>query len=95
MRLEPTGNHLIVRREDAEETTSGGIVIPDTAKEKPRIGRVLSVGDGELLKDGKRRPMDVFEGDRILFSSWAGTEIHVEDETLLVLREDEVLAILR
>lgn len=94
MRLEPTGNHLIVRREEAEETTAGGIVLPDAAKEKPRIGRVLSVGDGDLLRSGERRPMDVFEGDRVLFQAWAGTEIHSNDESLLVLRESDVLAIL-
>ena len=95
MKLEPTGNHLIVRREKSEEMTRGEIVLPSSAQEKPRIGRVLSVGDGVWLDNGRRHTPDVMEGDCVLFSPWAGDEIDVCGEALLVLRETDVLAILR
>ncbi len=95
MKIVPLGEKIVVKREDAEETTAGGIVLPDVAQEKPRQGRVLSVGDGKLLPDGSRAPHLVKEGDKVLFSSYAGTEVNVDDRELLIMSEDSVLAILR
>jgi chaperonin GroES len=93
MKLKPLGDRLIVRAIEEEETTAGGILLPDTAKEKPQKGRVLAVGDGKISEDtGKRIPLDVSEGDEILYSKYGGTEIKVEGEDLLVLRESDVLA---
>ena len=94
MRVEPLGDKVVVKRLEAEETTSGGIILPDSAKEKPQQGRVLSVGDGRLLADGSRAPTQIQEGDRILFTGYAGTEILVEDDELLIMSEDEILDIL-
>ena len=93
MNLKPLGDRLIVRAIEAEETTASGIVLPDTAKEKPQKGKVLAVGDGKVNEDtGKRTPLDVAEGDEVLYSKYGGTEIVVEGEDLLVLRESDVLA---
>jgi chaperonin GroES len=93
MKLKPLGDRLIVRPIEEEETTASGIVLPDTAKEKPQKGKVVAVGDGKWDEDGdKRIPMDVSEGDEILYSKYGGTEVTVEDEELLVLRESDVLA---
>jgi chaperonin GroES len=83
---------LIVRAIDEEETTASGLVLPDTAKEKPQKGKVLAVGDGKLDDAGKRVPLDVSEGDEVLYSKYGGTEIKVNGEELLVLRESDVLA---
>lgn len=93
MKIVPLGDKVVLRRVDAEETTAGGIVLPDSAQEKPRQGRVLSVGDGVLLKDGSRASHDVGEGDRVIYSSYTGTEITVEGEELLILGENDILAI--
>jgi chaperonin GroES len=93
MNLKPLGDRLIVRAIEAEETTASGIVLPDTAKEKPQKGKVLAVGDGKVNEDtGKRTPLDVAEGDEVLYIKYGGTEIIVEGEELLVLRESDVLA---
>ncbi len=93
MNLKPLGDRLIVKAVDEEQTTASGIVLPDTAKEKPQKGKVLAVGDGKINEDtGKRTPMDVVEGDEVLYSKYGGTEIKVEGEELLVLRETDVLA---
>ena len=93
MKLKPLGDRLIVRAIEEEETTAGGIVLPDTAKEKPQKGKVLAVGDGKISEEtGKRVPVDVSEGDQVLYSKYGGTEIKVEGEDLLVLRESDVLA---
>jgi chaperonin GroES len=93
MNLKPLGDRLIVRAIDEEETTASGIVLPDTAKEKPSKGQVLAVGDGKINEDtGKRTPLDVTEGDEVLYSKYGGTEIKVDGEDLLVLRESDVLA---
>jgi chaperonin GroES len=81
-----------VRAVDEEETTASGLVLPDTAKEKPQKGKVLAVGDGKLDDNGKRIPLDVAEGDEVLYSKYGGTEIKVDGEELLVLRESDVLA---
>ena len=94
MRVEPIGDKVVVKRLDAAQTTAGGIVLPDSAQEKPSQGRVLSIGDGRLLKGGNRAEQQVKEGDRIIFSSYAGTSITLNDEELLIMSEDEILAIL-
>jgi chaperonin GroES len=94
MRVEPLGDKVVIRRVDAEEKTAGGIVLPDTAQEKPQEGRVLSVGDGRMLPDGGRASHQVKEGDRVLFSSYAGTEVVVDEEELLIMSEDDILAVL-
>ena len=93
MKLIPLGDKVVVRPLDAEETTAGGIVIPDTAQEKPQQGRVLSVGDGRLLKDGTRAKHDVSEGDRVLYGKYSGTEVEVDGESLLIMSEDDIMAI--
>jgi chaperonin GroES len=93
MKLKPLGDRLIVRAIEEEEATAGGILLPDTAKEKPQKGQVLAVGDGKMSEDGgKRIPLDVSEGDEVLYSKYGGTEIKVDGEELLVLRESDVLA---
>jgi chaperonin GroES len=93
MKLKPLGDRLIVQAIEAEETTASGIVLPDTAKEKPQKGKVLAVGEGKLSEEtGKRVPLDVAEGDEVLYSKYGGTEIEVDGEDLLVLRESDVLA---
>jgi chaperonin GroES len=92
MALKPLGDRVLVRAEDTDEALPSGLVIPDTAKEKPQEGTVLSVGEG-AYHEGKRIPMDVKEGDRIIFSKYGGTEIKVEGEELLILSERDILAI--
>ena len=93
MKLKPLGDRLIVKPIEEEETTASGIVLPDTAKEKPQKGKVIAAGDGKVNEDtGKRTPLDVKEGDEVLYSKYGGTEIKVDGEELLVLRESDVLA---
>src|SRR5919199_3007922 len=93
MKLKPLGDRLIVKAVEEEETTASGIVLPDTAKEKPQKGKVIAVGDGKWDEEGEKRiPLDVAEGDEVLYSKYGGTEIKVEGEELLVLRESDVLA---
>jgi chaperonin GroES len=92
MNLKPLGDRLIVQVVEEEETTASGIVLPDTAKEKPQRGKVVAVGDGKLDEDGDRIPVDVDEGDEVLYSKYGGTDITVEGEDVLVLRESDVLA---
>jgi chaperonin GroES len=92
MKLKPLGDRLIVKPIDEEETTASGIVLPDTAKEKPQKGKVVAAGDGAIQEDGSRRPLDVAEGDEVLYSRYGGTEVNVEGDDLLVLRESDVLA---
>ena len=94
MKVVPLGDKVVVKRLEADEKTPGGIVLPDSAKDKPQQGRVLSVGDGKLLPDGTRSPHQVKEGDRVLFSSWAGSEVIVDGDELLIMGEEDVLAIL-
>jgi chaperonin GroES len=93
MKLKPLGDRVLVQPVEEEETTASGIVLPDTAKEKPQKGKVLAVGDGKLDEDGKRIKLDVSKGDEVLYSKYGGTEITVDGEDLLVLRESDVLAI--
>jgi chaperonin GroES len=92
MKLKPLGDRLIVKAVEEEETTASGIVLPDTAKEKPQRGKVLAVGEGKVSDDGKRVPIDVSDGDEVLYSKYGGTEITIDGEDLLVLRESDVLA---
>jgi chaperonin GroES len=94
MKVVPFGDKVVVKRLDADARTAGGIVLPDSAKEKPQQGRVLSVGDGRLVADGQRVKCQVHEGDRVVFTAWAGTEIKVDGSDLLILREDDILAIM-
>jgi len=93
MKVKPLYDRILVKRLNTEEKTKGGIIIPETAKEKPQEGKVVSVGKGKLLEDGSTRPLDVKAGDRILFSKYGGTEINIEGDEYLILREDEVLAV--
>jgi chaperonin GroES len=90
----PLHERILVRRAEEQETTRGGIIIPDTAKDKPQEGEVVAVGKGKIKEDGKILPLDVKPGDRILFGKYAGTEIKIEGEEYLIMREDEVLGIL-
>ena len=92
MKLKPLGDRLIVQAVDEEETTASGIVLPDTAKEKPQKGKVVAVGDGAINEDGSRRALDVSEGDEVLYSKYGGNEIVIDGEDLLVMRESDVLA---
>jgi chaperonin GroES len=94
MKVVPLNDKIVVKRVEAEEKTAGGIVLPDSAKEKPRQGKVLSIGDGKLLENGKRAPFQIKEGDRVLFSSYAGNEVNIDGEDLLVMSEDDILAVI-
>ena len=94
VRIQPLGDRIVVRREEAEEVTAGGIVLPDSAKDKPARGTVVSVGDGKLLDDGSRGGLQLKEGDRVLFSSYAGESFKMGDDELLLMREDDVLAVI-
>jgi len=93
MKVVPLGDKVVVKRLESEQTTVGGIVLPDTAQERPQQGRVLSVGDGRLMPNGSRLEHQVSEGDRVLFGRYAGTEVEVDGEELLIMNEDEILAI--
>jgi len=95
MRIKPLNDRVIVKRLEEAQKTVGGIIIPDTAKEKPQEGRVLAVGPGKLDETGKRTPLEVKEGDRILFSKWAGTEIKIDGEEHIFMREDDILGVLK
>jgi len=90
----PLHDRILVRRVEEQESVRGGIIIPDSAKEKPQEGEVIAVGKGKISEEGKVRPLDVKEGDRILFGKYAGTEIKIDGEELIIMREEEVLGIL-
>jgi len=92
-KIKPLGEKIVVKRLEAKEKSAGGIVLPDAAKEKPQEGRVVALGEGRVLEDGKRVPFSVKVGDRIIFASYAGSEIKLEGEEHLILQEDDVLAI--
>jgi chaperonin GroES len=95
MNIKPLGDRIVVRREEAEEKTSGGIVLPDSAKNKPQKGTVIAVGPGKMLKDGSRRNLQVKKGDKILFTTWAGDEFKgkTTGDNILLMREEDVLAV--
>ncbi len=92
-KIVPLGDRVVLRRDAAETTTSGGIVLPDAATNKPQRGEVVSVGDGHMTSDGKRQPLTVKPGDRVIFSSYGGDEIKIGDEELLLMRESDILAV--
>ncbi len=94
MKIRPLHDRLIVKRMEEEEKTKGGIIIPDTAKEKPIEGTVIAVGAGRISKDGKKIPMEIKKGDRILFAKYGGTEVKIDGEEHLMMREEDVLAII-
>jgi chaperonin GroES len=95
MKVKPLFDRVLIKRVEAEQKVKGGIIIPDTAKEKPMEGKVIAVGSGRLDDNGKRVAMEVKAGDRILFGKYAGTEIKIEDEEHIILREDEILGIIQ
>ena len=94
MKIKPLQDRVLVQRIEKEETTAGGIIIPDTAKEKPAEGRIVAVGPGKVSDDGKVIPLDVKEGDRVLFAKYAGTEVKVEGVEYLLMREEEILGVI-
>ncbi len=94
MKLRPLQDRILVQRVEEETTTKGGIIIPDTAKEKPAEGKVVAVGNGKVGDDGKRVPLEIKTGDRILFGKYAGTEVKIDGEEYLIMREDDVLGVL-
>ena len=94
MKVKPLNDRILLKRIESKETKRGGIIIPDTAKEKPMEGKVVAVGSGKLEKDGKRSPLEVKVGDKVLFGKYAGTEIKIDDVEHIIVREDEVLGII-
>jgi len=94
MQVRPLHDRVLVKRVEEKEVVKGGIIIPDTAKEKPMEGEVIAVGDGKILDDGKRVALDVKPGNRVLFGKYAGTEIKIEDRDYVIMREEEILAII-
>ena len=94
MKIRPLPDRILVKRIDEEAKTKGGIIIPDTAKEKPQEGKVVAVGKGKVTEDGKLQPLDVKKGDRVLFNKYSGTEVNVDGEEHLIMREEDVLAVL-
>jgi len=94
MKIRPLHDRILVERLEEQEVRRGGIIIPDTAKEKPQEGRVIAVGNGKVTEDGRKIPLDVKAGDRILFGKYAGSEVKIDDKEYLILREEDVLAIL-
>ncbi len=93
LKVRPLGDKVLVKRVEAESKTAGGIVLPDTAKEKPKRGKVVAVGDGKRLENGQRAAISVKKGDEVIFASYAGTELKIDGEELMIMSEDDVLAI--
>ncbi|MGA2060470.1 MAG: co-chaperone GroES [Thermoguttaceae bacterium] len=94
IKLQPLGDRVVLEREESESITAGGIVLPDSAKDKPARGKIIAVGDGRLMKDGSRSPLQVKAGNRVLFSSYAGDTFKLGDRELLLMREEDILAII-
>jgi len=94
MKIRPLQDRIIVKRIEGDEVTSGGIIIPDSAKEKPQEGKIIAVGKGKIGEDGKVQPLDVKKGDKVLFSKYAGSEINIDGDEHLIIREDDVLGVL-
>ena len=94
MNFKPLHDRVVVKRIETDEKSSGGIIIPDTAKEKPREGEVLAVGPGEITEDGKSKPMNVKKGDKILFGKWSGTEVKLDGQDVLIMKESDIMGIL-
>jgi len=95
VKLQPLGDRVVVEREKAEERTAGGIVLPDSAKDKPSRGTVIAIGDGRILDDGKRAPLQVKVGDKVLFTSYAPETVKLNEEELLLMREEDILAVVQ
>ena len=93
-KLQPLGDRVVIQRDESEETTTGGIVLPDAAKDKPARGKIISIGDGKVLDDGSRSEFQVKPGDRVLFSSYAGESFTVDEEDLLLMREEDILCVI-
>ena len=94
MNVRPLGEKVLIKRVEAEGKTAGGIVLPDTAKEKPKEGKIIALGDGKILKSGERAKFQVKKGDRVLFSSYGGTEVKIDSEDYLLMTEDDILAVI-
>ncbi len=94
IKLEPLGDRVVLEREESEEKTAGGILLPDSAQDRPARGRIVSVGNGKLLDDGTRGALQVKVGDRVIFSSYAGESFRINDEEMLLMREDDILAVI-
>jgi chaperonin GroES len=94
MKIRPLADKVLVERIEAEAVTTGGIVLPDTAKEKPQRGKIVSVGEGKLLDDGSRRKMQIKKGDQVLFTSYAGTDVKVGDSEYLIMDESDIMAVI-
>lgn len=94
MKIRPLQDRIIVKRVEEEKKTKGGIIIPDSAKEKPMEGKIIAVGKGKVLEDGKIQPLDVKVGDRVLFGKYSGTEVKIDDEEHLIMREDDILGVI-
>lgn len=93
MKVRPLHDKVLIQRLDTEETTKGGIIIPDTAKEKPQEGKVIAVGTGRILEDGTKRPLDIKKGEKVLFNKYGGIDISIDGEDYLILREEDILAV--
>jgi len=94
VKVVPLGDRVLLRRESAESTTAGGIVLPDSAKDKPQRGEIIAVGEGITTRDGKKHPLTVKAGDKVIFSSYAGDEIKIDDEEIVLMRESDILAVI-
>lgn len=94
MKIKPLGDHVLVKPMEEEEVKKGGIIIPDTAKEKPSKGEVIAVGPGKVMEDGKRKAIEVKVGDKVLYQKYGGTEIKIEDEEYIIMSEDDILAVI-
>jgi chaperonin GroES len=92
-KLRPLGDKILIKRVEAETKTKSGIVLPDSAKEKPKRGKILAVGDGKRLENGERAPFSIKKGDEVIFSSYAGTEVKIDGEEVMIMSEDDVLAV--
>jgi chaperonin GroES len=93
MKVRPLHDKVLIQRLDTEETTKGGIIIPDTAKEKPQEGKVIAVGTGRILEDGTKKPLDIKKGEKVLFNKYGGIDISIDGEDYLILREEDILAV--
>ncbi len=94
MKIRPLHDRLVIRRNDEELTSAGGIVLPGSAAEKPMFGKVLAIGNGKILENGEKRPLDVKVGDEVMFGKYAGTEVKIDGEELLMMREDDIVAVI-
>ena len=95
MKIEPLGDRVVIKPLEAEDKTKGGIILPDTAKEKPQEGKIVSVGKGKILENGKLQPLEVKAGDKVLYGKYSGTEIKIDGEEHLIVREEDILAIIK